>query len=325
MEDKIKKIQQAKMYMDYLANGVDPVNNTDVDSNTLHREEVIDCFRYVSDILEEKINYTTNARSREKFYITEEQISNIRILQYNCKVSELAEVINIAAEENGTRKLSATKINDWLESEGYLIKSELRSRIPTVKGKQLGITTELRKRDDGSEYYINFYSEKTQKFVIDHISNIAKFRNKHDPVIQVPTIEFPSNLSVKEFIHQHQDKCFIISIGSCDSVSNTGSYLSVLLFRGKSKVLKKTSIPTNSANKCILSGFLDAANAIKFPTEIVILSSTPLGFNTLKSTNYKFCQEICQILIEKECRFSTAVCQGKGYELNSFLKSLAER
>lgn len=68
---------------------------------------------------------------------------------------------------------------------------------------------------------------------------------------------------------------------------------------------------------------MDAASAIKLPTDVIILSSTPLGFHTPKSKNYRFCQEIYRILTEKECSIAESVCQGKGYELNSFVKSLA--
>ena len=95
------------------------------------------------------------------------------------------------------------------------------------------------------------------------------------------------------------------------------------MYKGRSKVLRKTNIPTSSANKCILTGIIDAASAIKLPTDVMILSSTPLGFHTPKSKNYRFCQEIYRILTEKECSIAESVCQGKGYELNSFVKSLA--
>ena len=324
MEYITKNFKQAKMYMDYLANGVDPVSNTDVNSDTLHKEEVIDCFRYISAVLDELIYDSDNTRSKSKFFITAEQAANIRLFPYNCKVSELAQAINTAAEKNNTRKLSSSKINDWLEAEGYLCKSGLKNRIPTEKGKQLGITSEHRKRDDSASYYVNFYSENAQKYIIDNIFDIIKFRNTDKPVIRISNIEFPSKLSVNEFVSRYADKCFILSVGSCDIVSNTGSYISALLFKGKSKLLKKTGISTTSVNKCILTGILDAVNAIKSPTEIIILTSTPLGFNSPQSINYSLCQEINQMLIGKGCCFSTAVCNGKGYELNRFVKLLTE-
>ena len=318
-------MQWAKMYMDYLANGVDPVFNTDIDEDTLHNEQVISCFRYISDILARDIYEAQNSiKSNNEFYISDEQIAELTTYSFNCKVSELAAEINRVTEENETKKLNATWINDWLEAEGYLCPSELKSRIATEKGKQLGISSEYRQRDNGNQYYINFYTEQAQSFVFQHINDIIAYRNakiSHDEV-NVKTIEFPSDLSVKEFIRQQHDKCFIMSIGSCDSVAGVGSYIAVLHYNGKSKVLKKSNISTRSANKCILTGILDAASSIKASTDVIILSSTPLGFNTPKIKNYKFCKELYNILTEKNCNVYVSVCQGKGYELNNLVKSM---
>lgn len=325
MDNEITKMKWAKMYMDYLANGVDPVFNTDVDEDTLHNEQVISCFRYISDILARDIYEAENCmKNNNEFYITNEQIAQLTTYSYKCKVSELAAEINRVTEENETKKLAATWINDWLEAEGYLCPSELKSRIATAKGNQLGITSEYRQRDNGNEYYINFFTEQAQSFVFQHINDILSFRDSktsHDKV-NIQNIEFPSDLSVIDFIRRQHDKCFIMSIGSCDSVAGIGSYIAVLHYNGKSKVLKKTNIPTHSANKCILTGIIDAASSIKTSTDVIILSSTPLGFNSPKSKNYKFCKELYSILSEKGCNVYAAVCQGKGYELNSLIKSI---
>lgn len=326
MGNEIDKLQQAKMFMDYLANGIDPVFNTDADADTLHNEQVIACFRYISDVLARDIyQVETDMKNNDDFYITEEQIAKLNVYSYNCKVSELANEINRVTAANGTKKLPATWINDWLEAEKYLCQSDLKSRIATEKGKQLGITTEYRKKDNGTEYYINFYTAQAQGFVFGHLNEIIALRNERNSQSEekIPCIEYPYHLSIKEFIQQHSDKCFVMSIGSCDSVAKIGSYISVLLFKGKSKVLKKSNIPTNSANKCILTGILDAVSAIRLPTDVIILSSTPLGFNTPKSKNYRTCQNIYRILQEKECHISFAVCQGRGYELNSLIKSFS--
>ncbi|WP_455530598.1 hypothetical protein [Ruminococcus sp.] len=329
MENEITKLQWAKMFIDYLANGVDPVSNIDADAETLHNEEIRSCFRYISEILARDIYETeSNIRKGNVFYITDEQFAELKIYSYNCKVSELAAEINRVTEGNNTKKFSATWINDWLETEGYLCPSELKSRIATEKGKQLGISSEYRQRDNGDEYYINFYTEEAQSFVFSHLNDIIAYRNekynekKRNEKNNIINIDFPKGRSVREFIQQHNDKCFIMSIGSCDSVAEVGSYQAVLYYKGKSKVLKKTDIPTNSANKCILEGVLDAATSIKLSTDVIILSSTPLGFNTSKSKNYRYCDEIYRVLSEKGCSIFAAVCQGKGSELISLVKSM---
>ena len=75
MDNEIERLQHAKMFMDYLANGVDPVSNTDADSNTLHNEQGIACFQYISDVLSRNIyeaEKSTKHRNSD-FFITEEQ------------------------------------------------------------------------------------------------------------------------------------------------------------------------------------------------------------------------------------------------------------
>ena len=37
-----------------------------------------------------------------------------------------------------------------------------------------GITSELKRSADGREYYLNYYSEKAQKFIYDNMDNILK-------------------------------------------------------------------------------------------------------------------------------------------------------
>ena len=96
------------MFIDHLANGVDPVTNSDVDTNTLHNEQIISCFRYISDIMSAVIYESeTKSRKYKDFYITDDQYAELKTFSYPCKVSELAGEINRVTEVNGTRKLPA--------------------------------------------------------------------------------------------------------------------------------------------------------------------------------------------------------------------------
>ena len=167
MENEISCFEHAKMYIDCLANGIDPVLNMPANADTLRNEQVIACFEYISDILERDIcNIKDDMKKNNDFFITDEQIAELNIRQNDLKVSEISNEINRVTEVNKTKKMSAVWINNWLEAEGYLCKSDLNSRISNEKGKQIGITTERRKAKDGNEYYINLYSPQTQKFSI---------------------------------------------------------------------------------------------------------------------------------------------------------------
>ncbi len=325
MDNEVLKLQQAKMYMDCLANGMDPISNTDANDGTLRREQVLACFRYISDVLAKHILEAASSPKHDSAdcYITEEQCAELQTFPYPCKVTELANEINRITAVNGAKKISAVWINDWLEAEGLLCQSSLRSRISTEKGELFGISTKYRKRNNGDEYYTNYFSEQAQQFVFDHVIEIIASHDKRRTrrKTKVESVNFPPAFSVKEFIQLHSDKCFILSIGSCDFVSKLGSYTAVLLYKNKVKVLERTDISTTSANKCILEGILDAAASIKMPTDVMILTSTPVGFHSPKSDNYDFCQEIRKLLTEKGCSIAISACQGKGHELNSFVHS----
>lgn len=324
MENKLAKLQLAKMFVDCLANGVDPVYNTDINIDTLYNEQVVSCFRFISDILARDIYKEQDLVKPSNERISEEQLSEMKVYSYSCKVSELASEINRVIEGTGIKKVAAACINDWLEAEGYVQRNNYNNRIATEKGKQLGITSEHRQRENGYEYDINFYNKQAQLFIYSHLNEIIAYRDKKKSadVLRVQTIDFPDDMSVSEFIRSQQDKCFIMAIGSCDTVVGVGSYIAVLHYNGKSKVLKKSGIATTSTNKCMLTGLIDAAAAIKASTDVVILSAVPLGFNSPKGRNYRSCKKLYDILSEKKCNVYTALCSGKGYEISSLVKSI---
>ena len=326
MTNEVENIKKAKKYIDYLVNGVDPTDNMDVDEETLHNEQIIDCLKYVSNILERNIELLQPNRKRntKAVFITDEQLSQLKVSD-NCKVSDIANEINRIIIGNNTRKFQASWITNWLESKGYLCKNLSNSRIASEKGIDIGITSEIKQygKNNCENYVVNYYNSNAQNFIFRHLDDIILFRyNGKQPIsVNFHNIEFPFNSSIKDFIKSYKDKCFIISVGSCEIYSKQGSYKTVLTFRGKTKIFEKNNVNTNSANKCILYGVKAAADAIKSSTNIIILSSTPLGFNTPKSANYQICSDIISVLNNKNCDISIAVCTGKGDELQNFVKS----
>ena len=325
MSDEIVKMKRAKMYVDYLISGVDPVDKENIDLETFQNERVIACFKYISKVLERDIYIMENKTSRShiEFFISDEQIRELKPTSFSRKISDIADEINKVTATNGTKKISGARINDWLEDQGYLCKSDLKSRMATDAGKSIGIISERAQRATGEEYYANRYTTEAQEFIIQHLKEIAVFRKEKASADEnnITLLDYPHGCSVKYFIEQHSDKCIITSIGSCDAFAENGSYISLLLYKGKSKVLNKTGIKTSSANKCILTGIFDAVSMIKSSTDVIILTSTPLGFQTHKSINRDLCEDIVDTLLKKECSVSAAVCNGKASELNAFVKS----
>ena len=325
MSDEIKKLQRAKMYISALARGMDPLTEQKITEDTLRNERIRACLRYVSDVLAMDIE-RWQAKNTSEFFITNDQIAHLEILSPDPKVSDIANEINRVTAINGTKKLTATMINDWLEKEGYLDRDRSKSRMASMKGADLGIVSEYRLREDGSEYYVNRFSPQAQRFIYDHLPQIVESKEKKAAASNekiMDFISFPFSMSLQDFIQQQAKNCFIIATGTCDEATSIGSYKTALVYKGKSKLLQKDDIFATSNVESALAGILTAAKAIKMPVDLVIVSAASLGFNTNKNKNSKECLEICQILAEKKCKVAFTICPQKQDEINALIQSAA--
>lgn len=321
--------------MDKLSNGINPISGSRVHEDDIVRDSrIISCFEYIAQVLERDIENeekpsapTNRKRGRKAFYITPEQFAQLRVNYGKCKVSDIANEINRVSSGNDSRKMQAVWINDWLESLGLLMKNHAGSRVPTADGNDIGITSELHKSAWGEEYYTNCYSVQAQTFIYDNLEAILALRYNGIPIIsdKYTNTDYPVGMRIGDFIRLHADKCFIMSAYSCDTMTGKGSFTAVLLYKGRKKFLHQSDICTRSANFCALCGLESAAQAIKSPSDIIILTSTSLGFNSPKSKNYEKCCNIINTLVNAGCNVSVSVCKGQGYELGNFIRQLEYR
>lgn len=94
-------------------------------------------------------------------------------------ISRITDLINSIIVRMSIKKLTASKVADWLVKTEYLklvIDSEGKSsKFPTEKGTALGITSELRTRQYGQSCYTNLYNREAQEFLLDNIDEILEF------------------------------------------------------------------------------------------------------------------------------------------------------
>ena len=74
MEYGIEQLKRAKIFMDKLADGINPVTNTDVDADTLRNAQIIDCFKYVSNVLDEDIKHNAQRRKYGKYPCSDQSL-----------------------------------------------------------------------------------------------------------------------------------------------------------------------------------------------------------------------------------------------------------
>lgn len=181
---EFEKMQRAKMYIDKLANGIDPLTDAEIMcDSTLNNVRISRCLFYVSEVLGKVIdNGGEVGRKRSElkpkllpFEITAEQAASIEISEQPVGVAIITKRINEVIDEN-MKKAAAVHISNWLVEQGYLVEeivANKRRKIATAKGETLGICTV-----DAVSYFNsmpikkNVYDEHAQRFVVEHIMQI---------------------------------------------------------------------------------------------------------------------------------------------------------
>lgn len=177
---ELEKIAHAKSFIDKLANGINPLDDTPIPADDIaNNVHLSRCFFFVSDILRQvyenggvtkpkrtpKIPFTVSLEQREKFEYSAEPIS----------VSEIAKRIYAMAENENMEKVSYRQINQWLLNIGMLYLHDFGGKKPvkrpTEEGNQIGIAVESRLGRYG-EYQVVLYDEEAQRFILDNLEAI---------------------------------------------------------------------------------------------------------------------------------------------------------
>ena len=181
---ELEKIAYAKSFIDKLAQGVNPIDDTQIpEGDVVNNVRLSRCFFYVSDILRQVIDNggTSPAKStkkhKQKFVLSNEEYAKIEVSNTSMSISEIANYLNSLVDENSKKKISGSVINTWLVEIGLLENSKQpdgkNKRIPTELGKDMGIHTESRTGRYG-EYTVVLYNADAQEFIYDNIEAIAE-------------------------------------------------------------------------------------------------------------------------------------------------------
>lgn len=190
-----EKIQRAKMYIDKLANGIDPITDTLIpQDNILNNVRLSRCFCYVSDILRQIIENECATQSfnhsekpkRKTFHLIPGQKNSFSFSLKPVRISDIVKQLNENVDTSIMRKISATTITNWLLEIGLLERTEMlngkRIRIPTKQGAYVGLTSQLCQSPEG-EYYAVMYNIDAQHFILDNLETILHWhdtgRKKH--------------------------------------------------------------------------------------------------------------------------------------------------
>lgn len=183
---ELEKIEYAKSFIDKLANGINPLNDSIVPEGELvNNVRISRCFFYVSDILRQVIENGGLAQMsnpvirKTAFFLSDSQRALLTPVEDNLTVSKVAARINSLIDTNTTEKISNQAISRWLEASGFLESVKRwdgkKKRVPTVLGKDLGIITEERSGEYGS-YTLVLFPPTVQQFIYDNLDDVINFK-----------------------------------------------------------------------------------------------------------------------------------------------------
>lgn len=182
---EIETLKRAKMYIDKLANGINPLDDSKVsDDDIVNNVRISRCFFYVSDVLRNVIENGVSSPKKVKkvpFSISFENAQKFPFSDEAMSVTVIAENINSLIDVETMKKITYKNLTDWLLEVGMLQETTSnggkQTKRPTEQGREMGIFTEVRMGRTG-EYTAVLYNRKAQEFIIDNIDAIMGLMEK---------------------------------------------------------------------------------------------------------------------------------------------------
>ena len=178
----IETIKKAKQFIDKMANGINPITGELVSGNdTLNNIQISRCLFYVSGVLREVIDEGNIQKKKFRhkspdFYITNEELNTFKSPYKRTTISSFVAAINEHINNESRTKLKYKDIANWLLDKGFFKEIDSngsKKKVPTEEGTKIGITTELRSYDNGTEALIVILEEQAQRFILDHFKEIV--------------------------------------------------------------------------------------------------------------------------------------------------------
>lgn len=177
---ELEKIARAKMYMDKLANGIDPLSDWPVpEEELINNVRLSRCFFFVADVLRQVLENggTKPAKRTEKvpLAVPVEVRSRFAYSETPIAASEIARRVNDLIDTDKMKKLSYAGIAAWLLEAGLLEQVQTSAgrqrKRPTENGRAMGISIEDRVSQNGP-YQVVVYNTEAQRFIVDNLDAI---------------------------------------------------------------------------------------------------------------------------------------------------------
>jgi len=185
---ELEKMQRAKMYVDKLANGVNPLDDTPVNENDIvNNVRISRCLFYISEILDLVIqnNGVINSASKTAFTASKIDRNEVKTSDTPLQISTFAKRINDLADSSGMKRIGPSKISKWLISRGYLaentitVQKEIKEVHITPKADEIGLVVQEKVDTKTGEVKNNIVlTRSAQQYILDNLESISQIDAK---------------------------------------------------------------------------------------------------------------------------------------------------
>lgn len=181
---EIETIARAQMYLEKLANGVNPLTDTEVNENdVVNNVRISRCLFYVSGILKQITGTGIYEIRKTEFTLTPKQLADFHYSEEPITISEITKRLNHLVNPAESLTLKNGVITDWLTSLGMLtnvtVNNKNHKRV-TEAGTKIGIIFEQKENQQGQSYIAISYNSDAQHFIIDNIDTIIAFNRERE-------------------------------------------------------------------------------------------------------------------------------------------------
>ena len=183
---ELEKIEYAKSFIDKLANGINPLDDTFIpEGDIANHVRISRCFFYVSEILQKEIDRERRKHYKElkprvvPFSLTPEQLQRFEYsadpISATTMTRRLTWLVREEIQQGHMESLSYRKITQWLINIGMIEYRDwghgVKKRFPTTEGEEMGLVLEIWE-NYGRRAPVIFFSEAAQHFIIDNLDAV---------------------------------------------------------------------------------------------------------------------------------------------------------
>ena len=190
-----EKIAYAKSFIDKLANGINPLDDTPIpDDNIINNVRLSRCFFYISGILQKDIEREERKLPKGKkpgrlpFSISAEKLERFEFSSIPISATAITRKLNwLVMEDIAEKRIARLKyrqLTQWLIDIGMIENRKWgdygkTKKFPTAAGEEIGLVLQFWE-NYGRKAPVIFFTESAQRFVIDNIEGLIATRIKEE-------------------------------------------------------------------------------------------------------------------------------------------------